>query len=534
MSPVSSEFHGEKRYSSRGNIADAGWRDAAAVAPETIPPAAGQSRRFSWSSPRPLWQCRNQVIGALFGDPTGKHRRRWLDLLGLDPDDDFHVDGYADRRPARFVVMGDSGEGDEAQYRVVPTLVEQAKETDFLFICSDVVYPAGGIEAYGPTVLGPYRRFPGAIYGIPGNHCWFDDADGFMYWFCGATERPRRRRAGRWRLRELLWRRSPPGRTAVLKQIAGVRPQPDGSDYDDHRHLQVAARRRAGSARRFTQPFSYFTVQAGPVRLVAIDCGVGGPLDRRQGEWLRRISAQPGPKILLLELPLYGDGQLWPRPIEGGGTIHEIAIDPDNEYLAVISGNTHNYQRYLVSLDGGRTMPFLVTGGGGAFLHETFTIPNLDTDAPRDVTEETFRCYPLRGDSLARCAQLWDRKLGGHGWLRLDPDVAAAIVGERLSLAPVRAPGREVRVSPRDRILAAIMYRAPGHPHTVFHSAFSSLLDWGEPPLFKHFLRIEADDGEVTIACHAVTGYAEDVERTIIEDRLTATYDGTRWNWDAA
>lgn len=518
--------------SSRLEAQHAGWGKCQAVKSVEIPPDAGTSRKLSWASPRPLWQCRNQVIAQVFGDPTPDHRNRWLDLLGRHPDDPLLVTGYADRDSVSFLVIGDTGEGDASQYRVVPTLLHQGRDTDFMFICSDVIYPAGGVEEYGPKVLGPYREYPGSIYAIPGNHGWFDDADGFMYWFCNADQRPARRRTARFRARELLWRRSPQGRMTELIKMAGVREPPRGSQYDDHRHLQVAVHHSAsGAGASFHQPGPYFALDAGPVKLVALDFGVDQPLDRRQADWLRRTSAVPGPKILLLEMPLYVDGQLDRLPIEGGGTIHEVATDPGHEYLAVLSGNTHNYQRYLVSLDAGRQMPFIVTGGGGAFLHETHTIDNLDHAGLDGVDEASFRCYPLRGDSLARCAQLWDRKLGGRTHLALDPDVAARIAADRIAVEPARQDAREARPTMRDNAVASLMYHAPGHPHTVMHTAFSSLLDWGEPPLFKHFVRVDASADVVCITCHAVTGWAEDVDTELVEDRLVARRDGARWIW---
>jgi hypothetical protein len=479
-----------------------------------------------------LWDCRNQIIARYFGDPTPHRRERWLKLLGRGPDDPLLVDGFADRPSVSFVLLGDTGEGDASQYRVVPTLLAQADDTDFMFLCSDLVYPAGGVEEYGPKVLGPYRDYRGSIYGIPGNHCWFDDADGFMYWFCNADRRPARPRVG-FRPRELLWRRSPQGRTERLIEMANVRPSPVGSGYDDHRHLQVAVQPKdAVAGRVFQQPGPYFALKAGPVILVALDMGVDGPLDRTQRDWLLRTSAEPGPKILLLELPLYVDGQQNRRPMEGGGTIYDTVTDPAHEYLAVISGNTHNYQRYMVSIDENTQMPFIVSGGGGAFLHETHTIPNLDGLGLKGVDENSFRCYPLRGDSLARCAQLWDRKLGGHGHLlALDPDVAAYIAAERIGADPVREKAQAARPSLRDYAVASLMYHAPGRPHAIMHTAFSSLLDWGQPPLFKHFLRVEVSASEISIACHAVTGCAQHAQTVLIEDRLVARPNDGRWQW---
>jgi len=134
-----------------------------------------------------------------------------------------------------------------------------------------------------------------------------------------------------------------------------------------------------------------------------------------------------------------------------------------------------------VSLDDDREIPFIVAGGGGAFLHETHTpFPNLDDAGPVGVDEGSFQCYPLRGDSLARCAQLWDRKIGGHGYvLALDPDVGAYISPPSAGTEPVRRQARLARPTLRDYKVASLMHHAPGRPHALMHSAFSSLLDWG-------------------------------------------------------
>ena len=66
-----------------------------------------RDRRFSWLNPVPLLQSRNQIVGSVFGS--------------------------------------------------------QAGETAFLFLCSDVIDPAGGIEEYEGKVWCPYRGYGGPI-----------------------------------------------------------------------------------------------------------------------------------------------------------------------------------------------------------------------------------------------------------------------------------------------------------------------------------------------------------------------------------
>ena len=46
-------------------------------------------------------------------------------------------------------------------------------------------------------------------------------------------------------------------------------------------------------------PGPYCAIDAGPVRLVLIDTGILGGIDRDQAEWLREVSAGDKPKILL-------------------------------------------------------------------------------------------------------------------------------------------------------------------------------------------------------------------------------------------
>jgi hypothetical protein len=462
---------------------------------------------FSWLDPRPLWASRNELVARLLGDPTNDRRRRWMAELPRAGGDQL-VPGFEGDSIA-FLVMGDAGEGDASQYAVVAPLLSRSRGSAFLFLCSDLVYPAGGIEEYGRKVLCPYEEIPGPIFGIPGNHDWYDDADGFMYWFCGARERPRRVRrmplSPRW-WRDRLWRRSPRARTEELDPIEHLRPPP-------------------------LQPGPYFAIDAGPLRLVAIDAGMGGPLDRDQGAWLRRVSAGDRPKILLTGKPLYANGRCHERPIEDGGTVNEVVADAANGYVATIGGDVHNYQRYLVPLDGGRRQVHIVSGGGGAFMHQTHSIPRVTTERC-GITEDDFRLYPLRGDSLARYSQLYARRLGRLGrLLTVPPDAAAAIAAGRLGVDPTRGAARRARPSPWNRLSAALLRALPGWSPGPLHFPYSVLLDWNDPPLFKHFLRVDADAAELHIRCHGVSGCRETETRPPVEDHLVAE-PGPAGGWD--
>jgi hypothetical protein len=270
------------------------------------------------------------------------------------------------------------------------------------------------------------------------------------------------------------------------------------------------------------------------VRLIGIDTGIEGDIDRDQGAWLRRVSSEsPKPKILLTGKPIYVDGVHHPGRIEGGGTVDEVVTAPEHNYIAAIGGDIHNYQRYPVELPDGRTLLYLVSGGGGAFMHETHTIGNLDHARLAGVSESRFRCYPMRGDSLSRFSQLWSRKWLGR--LRsarfIEPDVAAAIVGERLGLMPVRESARKVEVTDADRRAADALFELPARKRGALHLPFSEYLDWNEPPLFKSFLRIEAGREEVRIRCLAAAGCGEQEGDPPVEDDLRAAPDGGTWTW---
>ena len=86
---------------------------------------------------------------------------------------------------ARFIVMGDTGEGDESQYALVPPLLEMGQDTYFMVICSDVVYPDGDVNEYLKKFCRPCKDYPKLIYALPGNHDWYDGLSGFMVHFCG-------------------------------------------------------------------------------------------------------------------------------------------------------------------------------------------------------------------------------------------------------------------------------------------------------------------------------------------------------------
>src|SRR5207237_9739527 len=117
-----------------------------------------RDRPLSWTSPAALWRSRNDKFARWFGDPTNDVRGAWvagLRAAGADPDFTIRAGGA---ESASFVVVGDTGAGDGSQEAVVPGLLEVAGDTDFMYVLSDVVYPAGGIDEYEEKFFRPYQK----------------------------------------------------------------------------------------------------------------------------------------------------------------------------------------------------------------------------------------------------------------------------------------------------------------------------------------------------------------------------------------
>jgi hypothetical protein len=483
-------------------------------------------RRFHWLRLRALLASRNDWLAHHLGDPTDERRGAWLRRLDgyaraagvAPPPADRVVRRFAERERISFAVLGDVGEGDASQYAVVPVLQRAAGDTDFAVLCSDVIYPAGGIRSYADRFYRPYADYPAPIYAIPGNHDWYDDLTGFMTTFCDAPPDagspdvagpgPAWKRA----LRGVLWRRPPK------------------ADVDDVAEMRWY---RDDEAQQAVQPGPYCAIDAGPVRLVLIDIGMSGRIDREQGAWLRAASrGSDRPKILLSGRPIYSYAHLQRCPIEGGGDVNEIVTDPANGYVAAVGGNDHNYQRYPVLQRDGRTIMYIVTGGAGAYLAATHQIANVDRLAPA-TGEEAFRCYPLRGDSLAHFSRRYDRLLGfGRGRRVVSPDDAVTIMAERVGNDPPRPGSPAGEISERARRAAARVFPLPARGSAPTHGLWSLVLDSDNPPLFKSFLRLDATAGEIVLSCFAATGCREHERDPVVEDRVRARRgeDG-RWRW---
>lgn len=465
--------------------------------------------RFSWLRPSVLWASRNDLVAKLFGDPIDRTRRGWVALQRENGvQEDFILD-RSDLESISFLVAGDTGEGGASQYATIPPLQSAGQGAAFYLVASDVVYPAGDTRDYTERFCRPYQSLPVPIFAIPGNHDWYDGLAGFMRQFCGvAMSASKGRELPRpmplTLIGSLLWRNAQPADPRDVAEQQTLRPPNQGANL---------------------QPGPYFVIDTGPLRIVGIDTGITGRLDAEQGLWLKRVSAGLKPKLLVTGKPLFVDGKSKPGTIEGGGTVLEIVHAPENRYVAVIAGDIHNYQHYPVPLPDGRTIHHLVAGGGGAFMHATHRIDRVDVAG---VSEGAFRCYPLRGDSLAAYSRAYEALVGKllrplgirlpRGWLTIPEDQAVALMSERIGITPVRPSARNVRISRRSRWLARVLIPLPSR--TVFQKFLSEILAWDEPPFFKSFIRVDVSPTEMRLRCLAATGCGEHEQDPPVEDEI--------------
>ncbi|HEY9264615.1 MAG TPA: metallophosphoesterase [Mycobacterium sp.] len=494
--------------------------------------------RMYWFRLSVLWGSRNDALSRL-SDPVPELRRRWINGRGTD---ELLVD-LSDRDSFSFLLMGDTGEGDYSQYAVVPPLcrVADASSPSFVIICSDILYPVGNINEYGDKFYQPYRTLPAPIYTIPGNHDWYDDLTAFMANF-GHPEtlppppepdprRPQRRGLARtWdavrsKLRDALWRRPTPAiDPAAIHAARSLRGQP-------------------AQQQPAPQPGPYYVIDTKYLRLVCIDTGIRGHIDEDQGRWLIEVSSDPRPKILITGKPLLVDGTVHPCSIanapDGFESVLSVVHSAGFNYVAVIGGDVHNYQHYpatVVANETTRTIHHIVSGGGGAFMHATHLVPIIDPAEMFGVTEQTYKAYPLRRDSLAAYSHVVQGMLDRLLPRRLRPNVtlddtqAAEVLHRKLGTpldrpaqpAPPGSSPTRASISAHKLRLSGLILKVGGRR---FHNWFSPFCDWDDPPFFKHFLRIDVRVDGATITCHAATGCVEHEAQPPIEDVTELTWD---------
>jgi Calcineurin-like phosphoesterase len=508
------------RYGKKG----AGWTGERELGSWLTMMPKQRPRRLSWLNPIALIRARNDFV-ARIADPVPELRRAWM--AGVAPEKlslDLGYDEFS------FLLMGDTGEGDFSQWALLPSLLSHATDASFLVICSDVLYPLGDVNEYDAKFFTPYHDLALPIYALPGNHDWYDSLAAFMFYFGGRDDPPpdlpidpgpgslmRRLRVGsRLLLRRVLWR--DPSEAGDLNRVKELR----------------SSRNKDRQRPPLPQPGPYFVLDTKHLRIVCIDTGILGTLDEDQGRWLLDVSRGNKPKILLTGKPLIVNGHTSPCAIDGapGGfrTVLDLVRAPAFNYRLTLGGDTHNYQHYIDHLDGGE-LHHVVSGGGGAFMHATHTIPRIRRNTAAEAEpsariffgaedpEDEFKCYPLRRDSMAAYSRVLQSKLDKVTFRRgrdkpplinltLTDDEAGLYLKEEFDIDSAgNRPIQPVRLDRRVRALGWFLYRLGGQK--TFHRVFSPFLDWDKPPFYKNFIRFDVRAGGATVRCFGVIGWKE-------------------------
>lgn len=328
---------------------------------------------FTWLSPLNWLRARRHVLAHVY-DTTNVKRKQWVALQArADPTHEFRLQRELSDEFA-FIIFGDTGEGDASQIVLVDKFLHEAADTSFTIIASDVIYPAGRSADYRDKFYMPYRHYSHDIYAVPGNHDWYDELHGFMIHFCDNRTSFRH----------------PSRETISAEKVESLR----------------RIRRNVHS-----QPNMYFYVDHPSVRIVCVDTGIKGVIDDEQETWLRRVSDDPRPKVLILGNPIYVNGR------KRVGLDNVLSVVETYNYVLVVGGDTHNFQRYRIPARASGSRPFVwhvVNGGGGAYLRRTDTIPlarDMRLGAFTLEEEIDFACYPSRAQSKHALRAWWKRRV---------------------------------------------------------------------------------------------------------------------------
>lgn len=301
--------------------------------------------------------------------------------------------GAIGRHGFRFVILGDTGEGDRSQYSLLPLI--RAIEPHFMIINGDVAYPAGSYEDFRIGFFEPYAGLGIPIWATAGNHEYYSKHHGREFHEIFCTERA----AALWSAAGLrlvaqpgmYWElRDPDGKTplVVIGLDSGTKGNLDG-------HEGFLAR---------INPFG---------RAMAAD-----PAQHEWLEWRLGVADDRDDRVLVL----YHIPGLVSRRHDGHthlGELHRILLR-HRSVAAVVCSHTHNHQEYepqafaaYAARQHGAARPshdpphYLVSGNGGATLDPT--------DFPKGGYEEKD-VYPSvrQWREYATTAERFFARLGAH------------------------------------------------------------------------------------------------------------------------
>jgi hypothetical protein len=433
---------------------------------------------FSWLSLSTLLQSGNDRIARFDASIVNSRRMRWVEAQR-----DRKIDPHARvelRDATTMVVLGDPGEMDASQYVLVRDLM--ATEPDVLLLMSDIVYPAGNVNAWRDAVYLPYLGLPASawteacakwraafdpgevsdpkvpawqVFATPGNHDWYDGLTGFMFNACGAEPLP-------------AVTFSTAGLSFAQRTTRRLWQNPAVPDRDMLQPLRVAAAQRWKPAKAPGpmpwQPGPYFALdlgRAGPsaaLRIVCVDTGIDGSIDVGQALWLQDVLDGDVPKVVVTGKPLVTGNAVHDMPIDGGpvprpegrpsqepppATLRALIADGER-VIATLAGDIHNSQRIVLAGDAEPSQ-----GPGGS----TRCVVRLDAAAFERAS--AFAIPPVQivaGGGGAYLSETHTTTLEPGGGLPLDG-------GGHIPRNPI-APGLHTRYPSRAQSVALLATRA--------------------------------------------------------------------------
>jgi hypothetical protein len=293
----------------------------------------------------------------MFGEPETPDRS--TSFSKLFKSDRLGADGH---KPDsfRFLILGDTGEGDASQYGLTPLL--RRLGPDFMIINGDVAYPAGRISAqdekddYICGMFQPYRDFDCPIWAVPGNHEYYGKGRGREFYdiFCTRTYQKRWDAYGLRLVPQpaLYWELKEPGLERDLVVIGIDSGQEANLDGYSKQWWEIWKSSRAGD----TQQYNWLA-------------------DR-----LKKAQQVDDSVIILFHIPGLVREQHDDKTRMK--TLHQI-IGAYSCVKLVVCGHEHNYQdyapsifeKYLREVHRGQMsnsgLRYIVSGGGGAYLTTT-------------------------------------------------------------------------------------------------------------------------------------------------------------------
>ena len=331
----------------------------------TIEQLAGYPSMTGWFKPGLLSKL---ILRVIISDIFGQYADRRLIEAALDTVSDSEIQTRNDiseilQKDSNGAVwidfVADLGDGFDATYAIAYMLGQKNLTVDgktlprggALFMGGDEVYPTASRDEYNIKMRAPYQfAFPNQhksaehppIFAIPGNHDWYDGLVNFLAFF--ARDKPTS--IGNWRTQ---------------------------------------------------QKRSYFATKlTGQCWLWAIDIALVADMDQPQAEYFVAVAeAMPqGANIILCS----AEPGWYKTESESYRTLSYAAWIAENAGKAlriplVLSGDTHHYSRY----SGDDGMQYITSGGGGAFLHGTHSLPQqIQADWLRNPNEilSLQTCHP--------------------------------------------------------------------------------------------------------------------------------------------